>query len=325
MACCIVFARLLLWLYRVLGVHRRANAHPKRRAIAANLPARVLTGLAAGEVLVVSALVWAISRLVPTSATTVHHDDMDMAGHARRSCGADCGQPGWYWAAAGLVALTAIGASIGLMESTAHRRAMLVLIGGAVAAAAVSPPTMRDAQLSHFIFMAQLEALAVIAPVLIILGIRPGWLDTAVSDAFSRIAPSAAAACAAAVVVLHLPAVHTAMVQSAVAQAIAVLAMVGTGGLLWLSVLGDVSPDTVRRRVVSVFVSQEAMAVVGLVLLLSPVALYPVHTSAGSTLTALIDQRAAGAVAIAVDLLVTVPVLFQLWAQARVPRPLPAR
>jgi hypothetical protein len=59
--------------------------------------------------------------------------------------------------------------------------------------------------------------------------------------------------------------------------------------------------------------------------LLSPVALYPVHTSAGSTLTALIDQRAAGAVAIAVDLLVTVPVLFQLWAQARVPRPLPAR
>ena len=324
MACCIVFARLLLWLYRVLGVHRRADADPKRRVIAANLPVRVLAGLAAGEVLVVSALVWAISRVVPPSATTVHHD-IDMAGHARRFCGADCGQPGWYWAAAALVALTAIGAAIGLMESAAHRRAMLVLIGGAVAAAAVSPPTMRDAQLSHFVFMAQLEALAVIAPVLIILGIRPGWLDTAVSDAFSRIAPSAAAACAAAVVVLHLPAVHTAMVQSAVAQAIAVLAMVGTGGLVWLSVLGDVSPDTVRRRVVSVFVSQEAMAVVGLVLLLSPVAFYPVHAPAGSVPAALIDQRAAGAVAIAVDLLVTVPVLLQLWAQARAPRPLPAR
>ena len=325
MACCVVFARLLLWLYRVLGVHRRADADPKRRVIAANLPAQVLAGLAAGEVLVVSALVWAISRLVATSAATVRHGDMDLAGHARRFCGADCGQPGWYWAAAGLLALTAIGAAIGLMESAAHRRAMLVLIGGAVAAVAVSPPTMRGAQLSHFIFMTQLDALAVIAPVLIILGIRPGWLDTAVSDAFSRIAPSAAAACAAAVVVLHLPAVHTAMVQSAVAQAIAALAMVGTGGLVWLGVLGDVSPDTVRRRVVSVFVSQEAMAVVGLVLLLSPVAFYPVHTAAGPVPTALIDQRAAGAVAIAVDLLVTVPVLFQLWAQTRVRRSLPAR
>ena len=101
MACCIVFARLLLWLYRVLGVHRRAGADPKRRVIAANLPARVLAGLAAGEVLVVSVLVWAISRLVPTNATTVRHGDMDLARHARRFCGADCGQPGWYWAAAG--------------------------------------------------------------------------------------------------------------------------------------------------------------------------------------------------------------------------------
>ena len=67
------------------------------------------------------------------------------------------------------------------------------------------------------------------------------------------------------------------------------------------------------------------MAVIGLVLLLSPVVLYPVHTSPGSEPTALIDQRAAGAVAIAVDLLVTVPVLFQLWAQARARRSLLAR
>ena len=313
MACCIVFAKLLLWMYRLLDRRRLGERRP-RPMFGGAISRRLLLASALGELLVAATLIWVISR-----GGYMHQSDMAMAGTAPAT------QPGWQWAIPAVISLASISAARALMEGTMNRRALAVLGGGAAAAAAVSPPVLEGARSSHFVFMTQLELLAVVAPILIVLGIRRRWRGTVTGEALSRLAPVAAAASALTVAVIHLPAVHAAITTSAVLQACALLAVGGTGALVWLGVLADPLADGASRRLVSALVSQEAMAIIGLVLLLSPHVLFATHQTRLAGMDPLLDQRLAGAVALAVDLIITVPVLIRLAARIKTPHPIFAR
>ena len=303
MACCVVFAKFLLWVYRVLD--RRGVSEPAPRSLLGSGPTRwLLLASTLGELLVVGALIWVVA---PGSNT--HHTDMATAGSAPDT------QGGWQWAVPAVIGLAAVSAASTLMDGRLTRPALAVLAGGAAAAAAVSPPVLQGAQSSHFVFMTQLELLAVVAPILIVLGIRRRWRGTAVGQALGHLAPAAAAASMVTVTVIHLPSLHAAITTSAVLQACALLAVSGTGALVWLAVLADPSAEGAARRLASALVSQEAMAIIGLVLLLSPHVLFSIHGTRPAGMDPMLDQRTAGAVALVVDLLVTVPVLIRLAAR----------
>jgi cytochrome c oxidase assembly factor CtaG len=310
MACCIVFAKLLMWVYRLFG-RRGVSESVPRSLLRSAVTRRLLLVSALGELLVVVALIWVISP-----GTNTHQTDMAMAGNAPDN------QRGWQWAVPAIIGLAALSTASTLMDGRMTRRALAVLAGGAAAAAAVSPPVLQGARSSHFVFMTQLELLAVVAPILIVLGIRRRWRGTAVGEALGHLAPAAAVASVVTVTVIHLPRVHAAMTTSAVLQACALLAVSGTGALVWLAVLADPSAEGALRRLASALVSQEAMAIIGLVLLLSPQVLFATHQMRPAGMDPMLDQRTAGAVALAVDLLVTVPVLIRLATRVPTSRPI---
>lgn len=295
----------------ILGA-RRGSADRPREPL--RLTPRLVVA-AAVELLAALVLVWTFSRLVGTRGSTTA---IDATKHAAPPCVAGCGSSAWYWAAAGTLSLSAVITAGMLAQRAAFRHAIFVLLGGVIGAAAVCPPIMRGAQVSQLVFMVQLQVLAVIAPVLVIYGIRVRWLGTRVSDALAMLGPFAAVHCAVTMVLVFLPVVRTAMLQSAAIHVVIVVAIASMASLVWLSALGSDSPGTVRRRVIAVLIAQEPMALIGLVLLGSPIVLYAPYGSGSHPLAPLFDQRAAGAVALAIDLLVTVPILLRLWAQADV-------
>jgi cytochrome c oxidase assembly factor CtaG len=198
------------------------------------------------------------------------------------------------------------------LSAGARLRAGGVALAGLITSCVLSPAVVHAATTSHVVFMAQIEALTVLAPVLLVLSLRPGWLGGFWSDAYSELAPYAAAVFAAVLVLWHLPALHDQVMTSSVLQGLRVVSLGLAGLLLWLGALGDSAQGSGKRRTLSLLAAQEASGLVGLVLLLSPHLLFGGHSGGSFGLSPLEDQRWAGLLMLVVDVAVTLPLIGRL-------------
>jgi putative membrane protein len=254
-----------------------------------------------------------------------HGTHSPHAGHGQHAAGADGASgaadsqgstldllavTGWD-AALATVALVALG---GLWLTSRRNAAAgwrippVSLAGLAVAVlAASSPAGSLVGRGSHLTFMAQLEVLMNVAPVLILLGLAP-ILRARAGRTLAWKAASPAFGLGAWLLVMyasHLPVVHGLVMGSPGAYALLLLAFLLSGLLFWWPVLvdGGVRP---LGKLGYLALAQAGAGVLAAVLIWSPAPLYD-HGAAGTVpfgLSPMLDQRLSGAAMMVLDMLV---------------------
>jgi len=159
---------------------------------------------------------------------------------------------------------------------------------------------------SHLAYMLQMEVLVGVAPVLLLLGLRPLLGPKPVFLALPALVPLGV--WLLAVYAWHLPSLHALAMQSAVVYAMQLLSFLGAGLLFWWPVI---SPGASGMRpwgkLGYLAAAQAGAGLLAAVLIWSPEALY-YHQHAAASLpwgiSALLDQRLSGAVMMVADMLV---------------------
>jgi cytochrome c oxidase assembly factor CtaG len=194
------------------------------------------------------------------------------------------------------------------------------LIAGGLTGQTMDSP-MHDAHgplgsTSHLALMAQLTSLGLVIP-LLLTRLRPAGEPGARVGARRQLFAATIAA-SAAMWFWHLPSVHEQVDAHASLPIVCALSVLVTGIAFWRCVLG-----TPRRsaapgaRLIALALWAQASALLGLALLLTTDPLPGAHHGLWG-LSTVNDQRAAGALMLAVDLVVTVPLLAALDAQRKV-------
>ncbi|GHE41594.1 cytochrome c oxidase assembly protein [Streptomyces capitiformicae] len=276
MACCSI---LLLLMSRLAGLHSERPARRRRQVLAA---------VCAGVIFELL-LAWWLAYLLAGSAPHASH-------HMHRAASAS-GVPAQVAAAIVVVLLTLWVYAASRSPAAERPRAPVWTAGVIATAVAFSGPLTRAAETSHLAAMAQLELLTTLAPVLLV----RGWPERSRSSSLPT-ALAAAGLWSAVVYLWHIPAVHHA--DFAGAAVLMPLSYLCAGLLLW---------RCAGERPAVLLAAQEAVALLGLALLLAPSPLYG---------TALADQRAAGVLMMLVDSVVLAVLLLRLTGRS-FPRPRP--
>lgn len=216
-----------------------------------------------------------------------------------------------------LVAAVLVIVAVVRVARRADRRAFTVAGAALVVAALCTPFAPLAAARSLTAHMAQHEVLATVAPVLLVLGVPPWRPRTGATWRALTDPVLGGVVWGAAVIVWHLPAPHAAAASSWWVGELRAATLLGAGVLLWLALVrpareraADVVP-----RLAAVGVAMAACGAVGAVLLMWTEPIYGHGGALG--LGVLADQRAAGAVMMAVDMTALMAALYSLvpdWA-----------
>jgi cytochrome c oxidase assembly factor CtaG len=181
---------------------------------------------------------------------------------------------------------------------------LLAWIGGlACAGVALVGPVAAAVGESHLAYMVQLELLMVVAPVLLVVGVRDLRRG---HDRPRGLMLAAPLVWAGVLVAWHLPGLH----ESVGTEPVRLASFVAGGLVLWWCVLdrhvpaGDIAVDDRRARGRVLLVALEASALVGLTLLVAPAPLYADMAMGWAGLSPMADQRAAGALMMVVEIIV---------------------
>lgn len=254
-----------------------------------------------------------------------HAGHAGHAGHGQHAAGTDgaAASPGaspdllavaGWDAALAMAALAALG---GLWLTSRRgaapgRRIPPVSVAGLAVAvlAASSPAVALVARGSHLSFMAQLELLMNVAPVLLLLGLAPILRARAPTARAWKPALPALGLGAWLLVMYasHLPAVHGLLMNSSGAYALLLLAFLASGLLFWWPVIAVGTREGMgpAGRLGYLALAQAGAGVLAAVLIWSPVPLYD-HGATGTVpfgLSPLLDQRLSGAAMMVLDMLV---------------------
>jgi hypothetical protein len=189
-----------------------------------------------------------------------------------------------------------------------------IVVGVVAAAVAVSLAGASPTGSPHLMGMIQLELIAVIAPALIAQGLGPllGTREAAKANTIAAlILLVGLLGYPGVIVAMHLPAIHTAAMDSPRITVTFLIAAGVCGVALWTVTLSPVLPFSRGVRAATLLWTMEIACLVGLALAVAPWTLYP-HVMAAGPLSALADQRLGGALMLTVDLIIALPALIRL-------------
>jgi cytochrome c oxidase assembly factor CtaG len=159
---------------------------------------------------------------------------------------------------------------------------------------------------SHLAYMLQMEVLVGVAPVLLLLGLRPLLGAKRSFLALPAVVPLGV--WLLAIYAWHLPYLHALAMQFGAVYMVQLLSFLGAGLLFWWFVI---SPGTSEMRPLGklayLAAAQAGAGLLAAVLIWSPEALYHHQHAAASLpwgISALLDQRLSGAVMMVADMLV---------------------
>jgi hypothetical protein len=246
------------------------------------------------------------------AAVRVHHGAMDHIIASDRLTGRPV-------TADGLVALATVVAvaSVAVMRwrSAIDNRGAWQLGVACLALCLVASPTLNlAARTSHLVAMIQLEIVAVLVPILLVHALSPMIRRRNVAEVNAlraAVLVTAVVGYPAAIVAAHLPLSHDTIIASPASVAVFLAGVGLSATAVWTIALSPILPYTNTIRLATAVWTLEIPSVVGFALVLAERPMYP-HLTGWGPLGPLADQRFAGALMMAVDLVVAIPVIKSL-------------
>jgi Cytochrome c oxidase caa3 assembly factor (Caa3_CtaG) len=205
--------------------------------------------------------------------------------------------------------------AIALRRAVINRTAAWALTASCFAAAvALSPTVCILTATSHLAAMAQLEVVSVAIPIVLVRTASPLIRTRTKTEAPILSATTLAVALLAypgLILVVHLPKYHTTITRSPNTFALLLTVIALCAIAMWSVALSPVLPYTPSARLAAVVWTLEIVSLIGLALILAPRPIYSHLTGLGA-LDPLTDQRLAGALMMAVELGVAVPIIKSL-------------
>ena len=246
----------------------------------------------------------AVARLIIANDNTAgahhHMPGMDMGAPAVRVAQ-------WAWPEYIAIAV----AAVALIWWLTTRRAIAALLTGAALALLAASAGMRIlVTQSHLVAMVALELLLVIAPLLILAGIKPDTGLRGRGGIWTVFAVTTAVAYSALLITVHLPAVHNRAAELGAAPLWVAIVTLIVGICYWFAVLRTGARVPVRIRRAVLLGAQEVAAFIGLL------SLFGAWGAMGQTsplgISSAWDQRLGGLFMMATCAAVAIPLLRRL-------------